>query len=419
MTYYILTGETLNSILTAVTPPVMNPVADPLYPATQLYDGKPYLAAKFGTAVVPSDITADLNAVPWPGFEATTGPADTAYAATWGQIYTTRDTAIKNSGAASLRLNSPGGTVTTLASFLVTPGQRRKLEWAIRGDASVACFIRAGCFETGRYLTSIGTWTSSGLSDVDTQTAAAFKTGSIQYTVESFATCGYAPLVRMFVFVGTTGAGWLDDIYDYPATDFCGAFGTKNWDAAMVPELRSSTDNFTGSDVLQSTMAHAKPVISVRLAAPVYHRYWRLRLPSFTGLTIPGLGELVLGQSTALLRSPNLAPTITWKESGQIRRGALSGAMRARNLSGWPTREVELTFRFKDQASFRQHRDELWRGSRGGAIPAILISSDATQGVEYPCYGMLSATFAGKRGESTTEYWDIDATLEEQPFPNL
>jgi hypothetical protein len=92
-------------------------------------------------------------------------------------------------------------------------------------------------------------------------------------------------------------------------------------------------------------------------------------------------------------------------------------------MSSWPTREVSLGWRFTTQAQFRQFRDEIFMGSRGGAIPIIFIASDLTQGLDYPLYGMLQETFAGRRIATTgstanpKEFWDVEAEIVEQPFP--
>jgi len=420
MAYYWLTGEELNAIVPAATAPVMTPTADFLYGASQLYDGKPYLAGKFGSVLVDSTVTVDLNVVPWPGFESGVAPAVTSYATAWavadGLTSITRDTGIKNSGAASLKLTGVG---SAFFDVLVRPGQLRNLEWAIYGAGSGSILFRVFNMHTGRYLHSDGTWGAA--ADLDTQTTAAWKTGSRQYQVESLETCGWAPLVwvRAFFFSSVSPA-YVDDVYDYPAIDFAGAFGTQNWDPVLAPQLRSSTDNFSSSDVLQSALTFAKPVVSARLVAPVYHRYWRLKLLG-TPRVAPGLGELVLGRAEALLRPPNLGPRVAWREAGQIRRGAISGATRARNMGPWPTREAQMSWRFESQAQFRQFRDEIFRGSRGGAIPMIMFATDAetTKGLDYALFGMLSETFAGRRLESEDEYWDVDLELDEQPFPSL
>lgn len=425
MAYYMLTGEALNSIDVQMPSAhiVMAPTGtDALYPLAQLFDGKPYLATKWVSAGADPRVTVDLNQVAGDGESLGPTAGATSYAGMWtadtGTLVT--DAAIKNSGAVSLKLS---GTGTCHVDILVRAGQLRKAEWALYGTGAAAVGIRIQNLHTGSYLRNDGTWVAA--IDLDSQTAANWKTGSIQYQVESLATCGNAPLVWLrYSFIAAGTPVYIDDVYDYPAVDFAGCFGTQNWDPVLAPQVRSSTDNFSGSDVLQSAMTFAKPVVAVRLAAPIYHRYWRLKLLG-TPRVAPGLGELVLGQTQLLQKAPRLGPRVAWSEAGQIRRGAISGATRARNMGPWPTRTVEMSYRFDTQAQFRQFRDELFRGSRGGAIPTILMATDTTQGLDYPIFGMLSETFAGKRLETTgttanpREYWDVDVEIDEAPFPNL
>jgi len=421
MPYYMLTGEALNAIDVQLPSShvVMAPTGtDALYPLAQMFDGKPYLATKWIGAGADPRVTVDLNQIPGDGEGPGSAPA-TSYSGVWtadvGTIAV--EGTIKNSGASSIKLTGVGAQCHV--DILVRAGQKRKAEWALYGN-TVATNFQVTNLHTGKNLFPDGSWGALGTL-LDSQVAASWKTGSIQYQVESLAACGSSPLVWLrftFISQGATPA-YIDDILDYPAVDFAGCFGTQNWDPVLAPQLRSSTDNFSGSDVLQGAMTFAKPVVSVRLAAPVYNRWWRLKLLG-TPRVAPGLGEFVLGQAQLLQRAPQLGPKVSWIEAGQIRRGAISGATRARNMGPWPTRDVQMSWRFKDQASFRQFRDELFRGSRGGAIPTILMATDATQGLDYPVFGMLSETFAGKRIATTgIEVWDVDVEINEQPFPSL
>jgi len=424
MALYVIVGEKLNAAVDPITSPATSPAEDPLYPLSRLTLGRPDRPFRWGSASADPKVTYDLNAVPWPGFELATAPPATPTAGVWtadiGAI--TRDTSIFSSGAASLKLNN-GAAGQAHADFLVRAGEKRQLEWGIYAAGGVTSAIQLQNLHTGRFLRTDGTWGAA--QDLDTNTNAEFKFGFKQYVVETVDVCGASLVWLRIIFkLGSSGSVYLDDCFDCPAVDFCGLFGTAQMDPVCVPQLRSSGDNFAVNDVLEATFTLTKPTAHVTIVPSLSKRprWFQLKL-SGTPRIPYGLGELVFGQAVQLTTSPDFDAQVEQLED-QIRRTGAAGSLSARPMGSWARRRVTMAFHFSDATSYQQHRDQVFRRSRGGAFPMILFQNpDKTLGG--PLFGRAreQQPFTRLVDVATptggAQQWTTELIVEEMPFPRL
>jgi hypothetical protein len=435
MAFYFLSGSTMNLLSNAASV-TMTPTADTLYPLTQAYDGKSYLAAKFSSSTSNPYVTVDLgvssaDAFGWPGFEALTEPPADSSHGTWtagssfGSIE--RSTDHFYGGIAALHIHG-SLDFSSYIDFYVSVSQSRTIqcEFVHSGPSGYTNMFLKN-INTSNYLSSAGTsWGSS--SNIVAQNASSDATGwttvSVPYTVQTSSECGStaATLRLYFNHVGIANQGvYVDDLYDFIGTggwsvNFIGIFGTQNWSTGLTPKVLLSTDNFATATTQSMTLT--KPVTWKFFSSPITQRYIRIQLDGTPSQT-PGCGEIVIGQAEPLLRMPNNGPQVKLEEVGQIRRSTLSGAVKVRNLSSWPLREWSNSFRFVDSSGYLQFRDDIFKESRGGALPMILFD-DSGLGLEYPLFGVCEASVNFVRLDNPTQdWWDASLTLTELPFPNL
>jgi hypothetical protein len=321
----------------------LSPAVDALLPAANLWDSRTSRPAKHGSNGANPTITADLAAF------------------------------------------TPAGPNTY--NITVRSGERRCVTLVGAGTVSVQNL------STGKYLTGASAWQAGAVNCL----AAA---GVVTYQVESFTLCQAATVtLRIIMAGGTTVADW-------PACNAVAVWG-HNLDPALAVEMRSSTDNFAGSNVLEVTGAIVQPSFLLLDSAPSYNRYIRL---AFTGTNqlVPWYAEVVPCYLETAVTTLGMDHEVTY-DWAQIRNDGLYGEPHIYALAQQPRRLAKWRFNM-DAAREREIREEVVFRCMGGAYPLLLVptSLDSPQPV---LFGKLDAKWATTR--NFRDIWATDLTLAE------
>lgn len=168
-------------------------------------------------------------------------------------------------------------------------------------------------------------------------------------------------------------------------------------DTNYSPELRSSTDGFVGSDTLEKQLTIARPAFHGILSAAVFRRWWKLRCAVDSVLKNGGapvtIGELWLGYFETAARNQEygwaLSPAFQ-----QVRTTAFGGQEAVYAMGQHDRRKLSLAFKPTSRAQFLELRDRLFRATRGGADPFVIIPADSEDVV---IHGRLGPELAHQR----------------------
>lgn len=392
---------------------------DSLFPKANLYDGT---GAIFKGSAEASgfNITADLGEVPANGgFESafTGGLPGTGWGKTAGATLT-RDTAIPRTGAGCMAAD---GTTSNYGYFTLTvyPGQRLKIEAACRvlTGAGPSAKVRVRNMFTGRLLDTNAAWLSVGATSILENATTSYTTQSLAFTVETGPSFPATMTLRVefYCILSATDTPVYDDIAIYYAVNFCSVHWSNMLLSALSPpQLRSSTDNFSASDTLEASMTVAKPAFYVVLGSTVYRRYWRFRHgldgSLLNGGNAPVFGEMVIGYAEAAARPQDYGWTLG-KKFQQVRTQTQLGAEAVYLFGEHEQRRLGLNFSPTTAAEFLELRDRLYRVTRGGADPLVIVPYDSEDVV---IHGRLGPELAIKR-ELITRWGFSMEVLETAP----
>jgi len=401
MAFQFSAGRYANFLTRLRTAPVQSS-SDALYPVAGLYDGRANMPTRWAAATADCNVYADL--CPWgdPSFEA--GVSE------WTQVSGTMDQSgtQKATGSYSARFTAAG---SYYYEFSARAGEARTISaWLYGGGGSCAAVVRVYCVETGHYLQSGGASWAAGSSNVLSRTTASGATSTQAYTVEPLSTT-FADVVTLRVYVAQENAGttYRDDVTDLPAVTFSSVHG-HNFGAALTPKVQSSPDNVTWTDRITPTLR--RDVIWGTVAA-TYVRYWRLLLSGTPG-AIPWAGEWWLGQYGSFTCAPDYPLTIEYDDH-QTRAEAGDGAQSVYLRGGAPIRRVAMVFRPRNDAEYQQLRDEVWRASRGGRYPMILVPTETDS--DTCIMGRLVDSVQVQRTSYALRGMDLE--MMEEPLPQM
>lgn len=369
------------------------------FPKANIYDGT---AAVFkgSTEVVPFTISADLGEIPANGgFESafSGGVPGTGWSKTAGATLV-RNTTEQRTGTGALECQ---GSTANYASFLVTvhPGQRLKLEAAGRTVSGTGTFarVRVRNLWTGSLLDSSGNWQSGQTTAFLANQTTTYVFQSVAFTVEQGSGFPYTMTLRFELYCATIDFPVYDDVAVFYAVNFASLHWSNFIDQTTKPALRSSTDNFSGSDTLEAEFTPCQPAMYVLLSSPVYRRYWRYNSTtnsnvSFGG-SVPVVGEAWLGYAEAAARAQDYG----WELSSirtQIRTSTVLGAEGVYVPSDHEQRSLSLNFRPGSAAEFLELRERLHRMTKGGADPFVIVPYDSDDIV---IHGRLKPTLGYQR----------------------
>jgi len=326
----------------------LSPAVDAAFPTANLWDGRVSRATRHGTNGANPSITVDLAA-----FVSIAGTVEI-------QVRAGERRTVTNTGA--------GSTVT------------------IQNLA------------TKKYLAAGGaSWQAGAV-------AAITNANTINYQVESATVC-QAPVVTLRVVIAgaTTCADW-------PTCNAAAVWG-HNLDPGLTVEMRSSTDDFAVSNVLEVTGAIRQPSFLLFDATPSYNRYLRL---AFTGTNqaTPWYAEVIPCYMETAVTTLGMDHEVTY-DWAQVRNDGAYGEPHVYSLATQPRRLAKWRFNM-DVAREREVREEVVFRCQGGAYPLLLVptSTDVPPPV---LYGRLDSRWTTTR--NFIDIWSTDLTLSEGSAP--
>lgn len=392
MSCLILAGGEYN-LLARTAGVVPSPSEDALFPPTRLYDGRAGWIFKFGSLTADPKLTCDLDLLAsLGGFEvAGTPPGGWTDASSGGATVTsTTSTPFTGSRCAEFDAGAGVGFAKITKDISVRSNEKLRIQLRVRPmstSTAKSLDLQIRDLRTGKYLQPGLTWAAGEIAALTLTGAddAWSAQQAIQFTVDTVAnTLNDSTLLRItLLYTGSIANDKIraDEMFVIPAVDFASLHGTQIIDPLNAITLRSSTDNFSGSDTAEATFTLRPGACYVKLGSPVYRQYWRVK---FTGTNSTatgaiGLGEWVLGQAVTLAKAPAYSPRLV-PSHAQIRGGLPLGGSYAYGLGGQPRTDLELQWGWEES----QHTDwlnELFLRSPGGE-PMVIVPSD-TEGEVY------------------------------------
>lgn len=417
----VLSGSALNALASGAL--ACSPAIKAGFVLTDIHDGRP------GTVYMPTSyndtttITADLNKTTNPTIDTDTTGWTSAVSGTAAATRTT--TAGEFVGVGALKCVGGTGVATWYQDITVRAGSRYQLDLQMRGDgASGNGVVRIFNLTTGNWLAAGGgSWASAAADAITGPTAAAFEQKTVPFQVESYQACRSDTVtIRVHLRAQASETAMFDDVLLYPGIDFASVHG-HSIDPRWTVTLRSSIDNFSASDTAEATLTTAQPAFYSLLSAPVYRRYWRLRLSwggtSPTGTfspAVPMIGEWVLGLATAPtveFLGPRLQAHGLREAMPQIRNESSVGVVGVTNLLRRPVPTLTLPFKAFTASRWLELRTDLWERSGCGLYPVVLVPETGEGTV---IYGLLRSVSEPQRVGGVTAPW-YNGTIEIAGLP--
>lgn len=410
----LLAGGKGSNILADARSCVASPVEDTLFPRAGLFDGRLGDLFKFSAAGAAS-LTFDLG-------QATNGDMEGTFPGTnWSNASTGTGTAVQSStfkrgGTFSVKVNggASGVGIYRHARLLRTGFRYRPIAYG-RNTTSAVCKLRVYNPETRKYLqASGGAWGASS-ADVATTNTTSFVAMNTNFTVEGFKTCGRREYVLVyFDLVNTQNEDvYFDDFDFWPEWDFGAVFG-HNFDALLAPELRSSTDNFSGSNVLVATMTPKRPAFYSKAGASVTSQYFRLNLPSANARGIASLGELFLSQYLAPRRGMS---AVTGTSSTSTEQPQIEAGDQVFLLSDEERVTLEVPIQALVTADHEEVRDEILARSSGSGYPMVIVPDDIDD-PDLIVFGRRPATSLLRRSDGR-QMRETTLTIRGRPYATV
>jgi hypothetical protein len=401
-------GQHVNLLERALTV-TMTPPPDTGYPIANLWDGRPARLVRHNSNAADPSITADLAAfdggmggwiggVPAGWTKVTTGTGTFIETTTVGE-YVTSPAAKGNPGT---------GTAQQSRDIIVRAGERRRISISMRRAGSGTGRLSVQNLYTKKFLAAAGaSWSAAQAFVLSDNTNTTHTTQAADYTVEDMAAC-QSPIVRLRLTLdaGGTGDSMYDDVADWPRWNALEVHG-HNLDPGLVVELRSSTDGFVGSNVLQQTGAILQPSFFIAAPATVNHRHVRLQLTG-TNQEAAWYGEVVPCFLETALKAQNWNFEVRYKED-QIRNQGRLGITHVSNLAPIFRRLLKMSFEQTVTEEAELRHEIVWR-CRGGAYPLLVVP---IEGETMVLYIRLDDSWAVVR-EFTSHFLD-DLTGSEDP----
>lgn len=275
----------------------------------------------------------------------------------------------------------------------VRAGERRR----ITGVGTTTISVQN--LSTGKYLTAGGAWQAGA-------TNCLSAAGALNYQVESLTLC-LSPTVTLRIVMsgGTT-------VCDWPVCNAIWVWG-HNLDPALSVQMRSSTDNFSGSDVLEASGSIQQPSFLILDSTPSYNRYVRL---AFTGTNqaAPWYAEVSPCYVETAVTTLGMDPEVTY-DFAQIRNEGPYSEPHVYPLADRPRRLCKWRFNM-DVAREREIREEVILRCLGGAYPLMLVPT-STDTVPAVLFGKLDAKWSATR--NFLDLWGTDLVLSEGVAPKL
>ena len=395
-----------------------------------LFDGLPSLPARFEVAGEDDYIEGDLNQIvngtfggnisSWTNLSNGTGNEATYQATPPGNA----------SGGLQLDLDTAGSGnyASAYQDIVVRSGEELTLTFRLRGEGGgspVSARLRVQNLQTGHFLNSSAAWTTAA-ADAGSQSAATWASFTRKFVVEPYGittdtvyTCRERDTVTLriqpiAVEASNTGTVYVDDVFMWPSWDVLSFHGHNLGPVTL--EWRSSTDDFSSSNVLEAT-----PTI---YPTRFYHLLSTLKDKRYVKVLFVGtndeaieLGEVVLAQTVNLGTRPTMGYEVG-EFFDDIHNEGDGGDSFGRAKGKWSRLTFGLPFKWMaaDGTTGEHHwvqaRGEVMRRSLGRVHPLLLIP-DTTKREVLHC--KRDSSFKARRGVLDV-YEDGDLVFVEQPF---
>ena len=394
---------------------------DALFPLTNLYDGLPETWASWTTST-QKRVTGDLSRVRNPGFETASPALEHWTSVDGGTGVSTRDTAVKQFGTASLKCVLGGsGAAGRRQNVVVRSGELLELRLWMRQDGSGSGVVRITNLDTDRRLSSGGQWlTVAGTFAASTvaDTAAAFVEKVVQFQVEPAAGGGVRDMtLEVQLFTGLNSTVYYDDVTLDPAINF-GSMHGHNLPAGWTLRLASSpTGAFAGEQTNHTDLVPRQPSFYAHLQSPVYDRHWGM-VTIGTGIgaggaappQIPRYGQMIFGHARELAARPDWGfQTVYHKD--QSRQRSPTGAQSVTGVGGARRRLARWSFHPDAEDDVMEIREEVLERCGYGERPIVIVPPLESSEV---IMGILTEDHAVRR--QFQESWETDLFVEELPF---
>lgn len=383
----VFSGPSSNHMARIPTTGIVSSDADALFPVTNLVGSnalEPYRPFRHATpAAADRSVTIDKNVVANSGGETTDMAGWTENNVGASNDCANVSTPVNGgSRAFSLTIVTTGGSnkAEMYQDRPLRAGEPGTVSVALRGDGTRTVRARVFIPETGQYVTSGGSLTTTP-TDFATRSAATYATTTATFTAPAYTAqwpSGEFTL-RLIAYMDGAAAGtcYMDDFIYWPHTDTAAVIWHNVMPAITDFQLRRSTDNFGGSDTDETaafTTVYNPTMYSV-LAAMRTERYWRFRAMGTNGAAL-WYGQLFLGQKLAPSRGPNFGLSMRHVRS-QVRQESTAGAVKVYAREDLPRREMTFTWRHVTLAQIKQWRDQVFRASGAGEVPALIIRAES------------------------------------------
>ncbi len=272
----------------------------------------------------------------------------------------------------------------------VMPGETVEFDVGLElpaGSAATAVRVRVTDLSTGKGWegTSADTWEADGVvaetsagSWVDVAEEIAAATSRTERAIYRVI---LEPVAATF---GPTTYAYASVPALFGAVDLAAIIG-HNLEADAAVELAPQP---SGTPI---ALTPGQPSMYAVAAAPVLSQVWRLSIAAASGAAPrPVLGEVWLGSARTLLAgSPVLPIGLTESAPGQL---VLEAGRKRKEIvpdTAPPVLELELQFKARNDAHYRQIRDEIARLTRFGAEPFLLLPGATFEGAGRAYHGRI------------------------------
>ena len=377
-----------------------------LFEKWRLVDREPGSIFRFASAGANDRIDIDLSRDFNGGFE---GAFDNGVPEKWtdasnGTGALEEETAEVHTGGSTkaLRLNGGGSGNEAVAKvqIKVLSGWAMTLQGYLRGDGTDAATMRAKILETGQYLQSDGTLSSSEV-DFGSESGSAYVEQNASFTVPGFSsTQRHSVTLEIELRNDGDGLAYADDIALWPHWNFV-SLHHHNLGANIAPTVSSdAAADFSGATTRINSSTTGLKTFDVRrgkfwgrVSALVTARHLRMQYAGTNFEPIEN-GELVVTQIRTLQRKPQWGfPTRL--DRPQVEAPDRLGRGRVLNLTGQESERVAFQFSVSSKAERDEMKNELVVRSGQGRDPVIVVPDDTEADV---IYGRIGRAF-----EFTTE----------------
>ena len=394
-----------------------------LFEKWRLVDREPGSIFRFASAGLNDRIDIDLSRDFNGSFE---GEFDGGVPEKWtnasngtGALELEDDTAKVHTGGSTkaLRLNGgdSGNEAVVKVQIKVLSGWAMTLQGYLRGDGTDAATMRVKILETGQYLQSDGTLSSSEV-DFGSESGSAYVEQNASFTVPGFSTT-QRHFVTIEIELRNDGDGlaYADDIALWPHWNFV-SLHHHNLGANIAPTVSSdAAAAFSGATTRINSSTTGLKTFDVRrgkfwgrVSSLVTERHFRVQ---YTGTNYEPIenGELVVTQIRTLQRKPH-SGFPTRLDRPQVEAPDRLGRGRVLNLTEQESERIVFQFLAISEAERDEMKNELVFRSGQGRDPVIVVPVDTKPDV---IYGRIGRTF-----EFTTEpLFGYGLEVLEETFP--